>query len=87
MTFDDNVLILTMYFDDELYPFASDVAKMSSSELKQAILASEGRTICSENVVMAPPVAGDITNAEVASAYGADLILLNAFDCLNPIIL
>lgn len=37
---------------------ASDVAKMSSSELKQAILASEGRTICSENVVMAPPVAG-----------------------------
>lgn len=66
---------------------ASDVAKMSSSELKQAILASEGRTICSENVVMAPPVAGDITNAEVASAYGADLILLNAFDCLNPIIL
>lgn len=28
MTFDDNVLILTMYFDDELYPFASDVAKI-----------------------------------------------------------
>lgn len=28
ITFDDNVLMLTMYFDDDLYPFASDVAKI-----------------------------------------------------------
>ncbi len=28
ITFDGNVLKLTMYFDDVLYPFASDVAKI-----------------------------------------------------------
>ncbi|WP_339101900.1 haloacid dehalogenase-like hydrolase [Candidatus Enterococcus clewellii] len=64
----------------------SEVAQMSAQELKQSIKASEGRTILSENVVMASPQAGDITNAEVATAFGADLILLNVFDCFNPII-
>lgn len=64
----------------------SEVAKMSAQELKQSIKASEGRTILSENVVLASPQAGDITNAEVAAAFGADLILLNVFDCFNPII-
>lgn len=65
----------------------SEINKMSSAELKQSILASEGRIICTETVVMAAPVANDITNAEVARAYGADLILLNGFDCLNPMIM
>ena len=35
---------------------------------------------------MAAPQAGDITNAEVAAAFSADLILLNGFDCFNPIV-
>ncbi|MDH6364468.1 hypothetical protein M2139_001393 [Enterococcus sp. PF1-24] len=65
---------------------ASEIRAMSASELKQSIKASEGRTIAVENVVLAPPMAGDITNAEVVSAYGADLILLNAFDCFKPIV-
>ncbi len=65
----------------------SESEKMSSAELKQSILASEGRIICTETVVMAAPVANDLTNAEVARAYGADLILLNGFDCLQPIIM
>ena len=56
---------------------ASEVKKMTPMELKQAIKASEGRIICSENVAISQSVAGDITNAELASAYGADLILLN----------
>ena len=30
---------------------------------------------------------GDITNSEVAKSFGADLILLNAFDVFNPIVL
>lgn len=64
----------------------SDVKTMTSAELKQAIKASEGRTILSENVVAVTPQAGDITNSEVAAAFGADLILLNVFDCFNPII-
>lgn len=65
---------------------SSEIRKMSASELKQSIKASEGRTIVAENVVQAAPVAGDITNAEVASAYGADLILLNGFDCFRPVV-
>lgn len=64
----------------------SEVAKMTAEELKQSIKASEGRTILSENVVIASPQAGDISNAEVAAAFGADLILLNIFDCFNPIV-
>ena len=64
----------------------SEVTKMTAQELKQAIKASEGRTILSENVVAAAPQAGDISNAEVAAAFGADLILLNLFDCFNPIV-
>ncbi|MFD2305499.1 PEP phosphonomutase [Enterococcus termitis] len=64
----------------------SEVASMTAQELKQSIKASEGRTILSENVVAASPQAGDISNAEVAAAFGADLILLNLFDCFNPIV-
>lgn len=64
----------------------SEVTKMTAQELKQSIKASEGRTILSENVVAAAPQAGDISNAEVAAAFGADLILLNLFDCFNPIV-
>ncbi|MHC5372659.1 DUF7916 family protein [Enterococcus sp. LJL120] len=66
--------------------FSSEIANMTAAELKQSIKASEGRTIAVENVVLASPAAGDITNAEVVSAYGADLILLNAFDCFRPIV-
>lgn len=62
--------------------YASDFEKMSSKELKQAIKASEGRTVLSENVVL-DAVSGGLTNAEVARAFGADLILLNVLDLFN----
>lgn len=64
----------------------SEIKEMTASELKQSIRASEGRTIVAENVVLSAPVSGDITNAEVAAAYGADMLLLNAFDCFRPIV-
>ncbi len=54
------------------------------AELKQSIKASEGRTIISENVVIRESFIGDITNSEIARAFGADLILLNCLDVLNP---
>ncbi len=65
---------------------ASDFMKMTPPDLKQAIAASEGRTICSEMVTTHEPVINDITNAEVARSIGADLILLNVFDCLHPLL-
>lgn len=64
----------------------SEILSMSASELKQSIKASEGRIICSENVVVRDSNIEDVTNAEIARAFGADLILLNAFDALNPTI-
>lgn len=64
----------------------SEIKEMSAQELKQSIKASEGRVIVCETVVQTMPQAGDITNAEVAAAFGADLILLNGFDCYRPAI-
>ncbi len=63
---------------------ASDLTSYSSKELKQSIKASEGRTVCAENVAVREAFIGDITGAEIATAFGADLILLNAVDVLNP---
>ncbi|AKH87982.1 DUF7916 family protein [Edwardsiella tarda] len=64
--------------------FASDFLQMSPTELKSAIRASEGRTLLSENIATRFPVGHDITNSEVARAFGADLILLNKLDLFNP---
>ena len=57
--------------------YASDVINMKRDELKNAILASEGRTILGETVVTAAPLLEGVTNAEVMSSFGADMILLN----------
>ncbi len=64
---------------------ASDFAAMTKGEKLESIQASEGRTIVQElslfrNTMMLEP----ITDAEIACAFGADLILLNAFDCVSP---
>ena len=66
--------------------FTSDFNKMSGQDLKNAIKASEGRTVLSENVAGRRSVTGDVTNSELARAFGADLILLNGFDVFNPYI-
>lgn len=63
--------------------FASDFEKMNKEELKSSIKASEGRTILSENVV-SMTVSPGITNSEIARAFGADLILLNGLDVMDP---
>lgn len=63
---------------------ASEILQMTAAELKQSIKASEGRTIMSENVATRESFIGDITNSEIARAFGADLILLNCVDVLNP---
>lgn len=63
---------------------ASEILGKTSAELKQSIKASAGRIILSENVAPVSPYIGDITNAEMAKAFGADLILLNGVDVLNP---
>ncbi|ERL65106.1 hypothetical protein L248_3044 [Schleiferilactobacillus shenzhenensis LY-73] len=63
----------------------SEMLKMNAAELKQSIKASEGRVVLSENVV-GHEMGDGITTSEVAAAFGADLILLNGLDVLNPAI-
>lgn len=65
---------------------ASDFLKMDSQELLQSIKASEGRTLISEVVCTAEPLYPGLTNAEYASAFGADIILLNVFNVNEPFI-
>lgn len=64
----------------------SEILKMTSQELKKSIQASEGRVVLSENVAGRESFIGDITNAEIAKAFGADLILLNGVDVFEPTI-
>ncbi|MEF2966010.1 haloacid dehalogenase-like hydrolase [Paenibacillus sp. M1] len=63
---------------------ASDFRQMGREQLKGAILAAEGRTVMAETVVVSQPLLPEITNAELAKAFGADLILLNVFDVFRP---
>lgn len=62
----------------------SDFRQMGKAELKQAIRAAEGRTIMAETVVTSQPLLPEVSNPEVMKAFGADMILLNLFDCFNP---
>lgn len=63
---------------------ASDFLRMNGQDLKQSIRASEGRTILSETMTAVAPLYPNVTNAELAAAFGADLLLLNLFDVFNP---
>jgi hypothetical protein len=63
---------------------ASDFQRMNGQDLKQSIRASEGRTILSETMTAVAPLYPNVTNAELAAAFGADLLLLNLFDVFNP---
>ena len=63
---------------------SSDFENMTRQELLDSIAACEGRTICCETVGVFQPMLGDITNAEFVAAMGADLLLLNLFDCNDP---
>ncbi|MEG0359699.1 MAG: haloacid dehalogenase-like hydrolase [Anaerorhabdus sp.] len=65
---------------------ASEILSMNKEELKNSIKASEGRVICSENMIIYKPLCDVLTNAEVDKAFGADLILLNFFDVTKPYI-
>lgn len=61
-----------------------DFLNIQPLELKQSILASEGRTIMAENVPVGQCFLSGVTNAEIERAAGADLILFNALDLFEP---
>ncbi|MCX7689859.1 hypothetical protein [Thermoflexus sp.] len=67
-----------------LEAFASDFRAMDGRHLLESIRRSEGRVLCAEVLTLSPPLVDGISNAELAAAMGADLILLNGYDVLQP---
>ncbi|MGC8786717.1 MAG: haloacid dehalogenase-like hydrolase [Anaerolineae bacterium] len=67
--------------------YASDFRAMSKAELLESIRLAEGRTVCAEVVCTTLPLIDGVTNAEVAAACGADLITLNVYDVLRPLVM
>ena len=65
---------------------ASDFRSMGKNELLAAIAGAEGRTLACETIGSLTPMLGDVTNAELAAATGADILLLNLFDVQHPVI-
>lgn len=66
---------------------ASDLSTMDKHELLYAIRASEGRVLVSETIAITQPLLNTVTNAELAASQGADILLINMFDCEHPQIL
>ena len=64
---------------------SSDVRDMTKEDILDSIRSAEGRTIVSEVIPVFQPVLMDISNAELAASFGADIILLNMYDAENPI--
>ena len=56
----------------------SEIQRMTSQELKQSILTSEGRTVLCQNFIGLSLCEGT-TNAELAQAFGADMIFFNGY--------
>lgn len=64
----------------------SEVEKLSSRQLLEAITLSEGRILVGECVCSVSPLLNDITNAEVVASLSADIVTLNIFDVDKPYI-
>lgn len=63
----------------------SDIVKFTKKEKLESIRLSEGRIIvCETSVVNEMSVLGNVSDMEIAAAFGADMILLNIFDIENP---
>lgn len=64
---------------------SSDFAAMTKNELLEAIAASEGRIVLTEIIGVLQPVLVNLSNAELACAFGSDILLLNFFDVYSPV--
>ena len=62
----------------------SEIRKLTSKKLLEAIRLSEGRILASETVCSASPLLTSISNGELASAMSADILILNVYDVDKP---
>lgn len=65
---------------------ASDLKNFTKDDYLNSIAGSEGRVLACECIGITMPVLVDVTNAEAAAAFGADVLLLNMFDVDKPVI-
>jgi hypothetical protein len=63
----------------------SDILHMSKNQILESIAASEGRVVVTEIIGAFQPVLFNLSNAELACAFGSDMLLLNFFDVFNPV--
>lgn len=63
---------------------SSDLKEMNKEDILLSIRGAEGRTIVSEVISVVQPILLDVSNAELAASFGADIILLNMYDAENP---
>ena len=65
---------------------SSDFIHFTKEDYLSSIAGSEGRVVACECIGITVPVLTDITNAEFAASMGADILLLNMFDVIKPVI-
>lgn len=65
---------------------ASDFKHFTKEDYLSSIAGSEGRVLACECIGITGPVLTDITNAEFAASMGADILILNMFDAVRPVI-
>lgn len=63
----------------------SDILSMNKKDILESIAASEGRVVVTEVIGAFQPVLFNLSNAELACAFGSDILLLNFFDVYNPV--
>lgn len=57
----------------------SEIKRMKKEELQNSIRASEGRVILAQHYVGIEGLLNDVTNAELAQAFGADMVFFNGY--------
>lgn len=63
-----------------------EILAMNRDELLESISMSEGRIIAVAARVRGPNLVDYVSNAEVAAAFGADIVLIDTYDVQNPYI-
>lgn len=62
----------------------TDLESMNNDQILKSIAMSEGRILACETIGAVQPMLGNITNAEFVCAMGADVVILNMFDVIEP---
>jgi hypothetical protein len=62
----------------------SDFASFTADDLLESIRYSEGRVVVCETIALVQPIIDKVSNAELAAAFSADIIIFNLYDVNAP---